>query len=100
MVEEAAGGCLPAADLESQPEDGLRNDKCSMCGVVPSPASLPKLSPAGAAETSGRKKLYKMRRLSRNKLEDSKRPLDSGLYLYIDFHGHASKKGIIRDFGT
>lgn len=90
MTAETGNHSL-SAEGEHQLKDGLHN-KCSKCGVIAT--QLPKLSPAGAGETSSQRKLYKIQRVPRNKLEDPKRSFDSGLYVYVDFHGHASKKGI------
>lgn len=81
-----------SAEGEHQLKDELHNNKCLKCGVMPT--QLPKLAPAGAGETSSQRKLYKIQRVPGNKLEDPKRSFDSGLYVYVDFHGHASKKGI------
>ncbi len=86
MTEDGSNGLPVIVDEKKCSES--RNERCSKCGA--GSTQLPKLS--STSETN-RKKLHKIRRMSRGKIEDSKRSHDSGLYMYIDFHGHASKRG-------
>lgn len=81
MVEEKA---TPSV------EDSETLTSCkSVYSSLPKPSSLP----PNKDNLNTRKKLLKTRRLSKTTFEGNKRQTDSGLYLYVDFHGHASKKG-------
>lgn len=66
------------------------SEKCTLYRVITPP--LQKIPLIGSCDSST-KQLYKVRQFPKHKADSSKKSHESGLFLYIDFHGHASKKG-------